>query len=146
MFCLFWPRIFIFCFVSDTEKLDYMLKTKIVRRIRIRGQISNFGHLGRIPVEILESKSRIWKSSSKSKKCQTPEFNFMFFWKPLSLRTRRNKNRPVFTKKTRVPLASTRVPRAPAARRAARCRAARWAKTLKKCDIWKKIKTPEMCS
>ena len=44
-----------------------MLKTEIVRRIRIRGQFSNFGHLGRIPVEILEPKSRIRKSSSIEK-------------------------------------------------------------------------------
>ena len=36
-----------------------MSKTKIMRRIRIRGQISNSGHLGRIPVEILERESRI---------------------------------------------------------------------------------------
>jgi len=50
-----------------------MSKTKIVRRIRIRGQISSFGHLGRIPVEILDPKSRIGKSSSSSKKCRVPE-------------------------------------------------------------------------
>ena len=43
---LFWPRIFIFCFVFDTEKLDYMLKTEIASRIRIRGQIWNFRTFG----------------------------------------------------------------------------------------------------
>ena len=105
---LFWPRIFIFCFVFDTEKLDYMLKTEIASRIRIRGQIWNFWNLGRISIEILDQKSRIWKSSSKTKKCQTPEFKVMFFWKPLFLRTRRNKIHLVYSKKIRVPLASTR--------------------------------------
>jgi len=74
---------------------------------------SEFGvkrrHLGRIPVEILNQKSRFWKSCSKSKKCQTPELNSVFFWKPLSLRTRRIKNHLGYSKKIRVPLASTRV-------------------------------------
>ena len=41
MFRLFWPRIFMFCFVSDTEKLNYMLKTEIGGRIRIRGQMTS---------------------------------------------------------------------------------------------------------
>ena len=80
MFRLFWPRIFIFCFVYATEKLDFMLKTEIASKIRIRSEMWNFWHLGRIPIEILKQKSGIRKSSSSSRRCRTPELEFWLVW------------------------------------------------------------------
>ena len=108
MFCLFWPRIFIFCFVYATEKLDYMLKTEIASKIRIRSEIWNFSHLGRISIEILNQKSGIRKSSSSSRRCRTPELEFWLIWKPTSWGARRNKNQPLGSKKIRKTLVRTR--------------------------------------
>ena len=43
MFCLFWPRIFIFYLTADTEKLDHMFFPEISSRFRIRSQFRVFG-------------------------------------------------------------------------------------------------------
>ena len=43
MFCLFWPRIFIFYLTADTEKLDHMFFPEISSRLRIRSQFRVFG-------------------------------------------------------------------------------------------------------